>query len=109
MQRSGPVPCSWVTSLAGERDGGDLCGLCRVDCCSDGSGERDLDTNVAADVGACESKFRSGAVPKSGCSCRDSRLDSGDGVGVDVVQAGVGGIGTCCWASARAGGEYTAI
>lgn len=101
IQRSGLVPSSWVTARARERDCGDLCGLCSVNGCADGSGEGDLNGDVATNVGSCEGEFWSSSVPQFGRSSRYTSLDGSDRVGVDVVQAGVGGIRTCRRAPTR--------
>ena len=79
VQRSGLVPCSRITARAGECDCRDLYGLCSVDSCADGAGEGDLDSDVATDVGSCESELRSGSVPELGCGGRDASLDGSDG------------------------------
>lgn len=109
VQRGRLVPCSWAARDARESKSGDLRLLGGVNGGSNGSGERKLDIQIATDVGACDGKLGGRAIPELGCGHRDTRLDGRDRERVDVVEARVCGVGTCCWASTRAGGKYAAI
>ena len=78
VQRSRLVPCGWVAGDARESEGRDLRLLGGVNGGSNGSGERKLDVEVAADVGACDGKFGSRTVPELGRGHCDTRLDGRD-------------------------------
>lgn len=70
--------------------------MSRVRRCSDGAGEEDLQTEIRADVRACEREL-GWRVQKFRREGADAVLDGCDGVGVDVVQTGVGCVGACGW------------
>jgi hypothetical protein len=59
VQRGRLVPCSWAARDTRESKSGDLRLLGGVNGGSNGSGERKLDVQIAADVGTCDASTTS--------------------------------------------------